>query len=106
MQTDTTLQVDDMAWADRDNDGDMDLLNMGQDEFGPSMTLFRNDMGSFSDAGAGLTGLVMALLAGAISIMMGIGYHRHGRDHPALFLGLLRPYSMRIQMVSLELDHD
>ncbi|MCA9727713.1 MAG: VCBS repeat-containing protein, partial [Candidatus Eisenbacteria bacterium] len=47
------------SWADYDNDGDLDALISGLDEFGTSITrLYRNDAGSFVDSNAALPGLL------------------------------------------------
>ncbi len=42
-------------WGDYDNDGDLDLLLIGRDAYGPIVaTVYRNDGGSFTDIHAGL----------------------------------------------------
>ncbi len=54
-----------VAWADCDNDGDLDLAVMGQTAGGVAVTqVHRNDgSGALVDIGAGLTGLSMGSLA-------------------------------------------
>jgi hypothetical protein len=55
----TTLDVDGVRaiWGDYDNDGDLDMLVVGDTSQGEITKVFKNDSGSFSDIGAGLTGV-------------------------------------------------
>jgi hypothetical protein len=54
------------AWADYDGDGDLDFALVGRDGNSPPIaTLFRNDGGTYVDAGASLPGLYDAALAWA-----------------------------------------
>ncbi len=44
-----------VAWGDYDNDGDLDILLSGEDDFGNKITeIFRNDSGSFTAVQSGL----------------------------------------------------
>jgi hypothetical protein len=46
------------AWGDHDNDGFLDIVLTGQESFGPSSGVFRNNGdGTFSNVGAGLVGV-------------------------------------------------
>jgi predicted nucleotidyltransferase len=55
------------AWGDYDNDGDLDLLLAGATGAYPNLApvsrVYRNDAGSFTDAGAGLPGVSTASVA-------------------------------------------
>ena len=54
----TGVEAGSVAWGDYDNDGDLDILLCGQADAGIYTTIFRNDGGgSFTDVGAGLTGV-------------------------------------------------
>ena len=62
------VQQSSVAWADYDNDGDLDILLTGFTASGqpPIAKLYRNSGGAtptFSDAGAGLTGVYMSSVA-------------------------------------------
>jgi hypothetical protein len=63
-----------LAWGDYDNDGDLDLALAGRDTVGPLSKIYRNDGGTlvndgndggntFTDIGAGLTGVYACSLA-------------------------------------------
>ena len=53
-----------VVWGDYDNDGDLDILLSGRDSgYDPVTQVWRNDGGSFSDIGAGLTGVVNGSVA-------------------------------------------
>ena len=47
------------AWADYDNDGDLDVAMVGN-SFSPVAKIFRNDNSAFTDIGAGLTNVIWA----------------------------------------------
>lgn len=51
------LSSGDVAWADYDDDGDLDLLLAGDNGSGSTATLYRNDDGAFTDSGISLTGV-------------------------------------------------
>jgi predicted nucleotidyltransferase len=61
----TAVSLSAVAWGDYDNDGDLDALVTGDSGgYTPSATLYRNDGGgSFSDSGAGLTGVYYGSVA-------------------------------------------
>jgi len=44
-------------WGDYDNDGDLDILLTGANDYGAYSYIYRNDNGSFVDIEAGLTGV-------------------------------------------------
>jgi hypothetical protein len=53
-----------VAWGDVDNDGDLDILLSGTDGSNPLAQVYRNDgAGTFSDIGAGLTGVALSAVA-------------------------------------------
>ena len=54
----TDVEDSSVAWGDYDNDGDLDILLTGNASSGRISTVYRNDGGgSFTDIGAGLTGV-------------------------------------------------
>lgn len=54
-----------IAWADFDNDGDLDLATAGSTESGRITRIYRNNAGSFVDSGVSLVGLSFASIAWA-----------------------------------------
>jgi hypothetical protein len=53
-----------VAWADYDNDGDLDILLTGSASgLGSISQVYRNDAGIFTDIGAGLTGVANSMVA-------------------------------------------
>ena len=52
-----------LAWGDYDNDGDLDLAVVGSSSSGPASRIYRNEGGTFTDIGAGLTGVWLSSLA-------------------------------------------
>jgi FG-GAP-like repeat len=52
------MDLGEMAWADMDLDGDLDLLWGGNTDIGWVTQIWRNDAGSFVDMNAGLLGLL------------------------------------------------
>ena len=52
-----------LAWGDYDNDGDLDLALAGYDASSYISRIYRNDAGTFTDIGAGLTGVRSCSLA-------------------------------------------
>ncbi|HUU92785.1 MAG TPA: FG-GAP-like repeat-containing protein, partial [Phycisphaerae bacterium] len=60
----TGVRMGDLAWGDYDNDGDLDLAVCGTPSTSTYVTkVYRNSGGTFSDIGAGLTGVIRASLA-------------------------------------------
>ena len=54
----TGVYLSSVAWGDYDNDGDLDILLTGWDGNDiPIAEIYRNDNGTFTDIGAGLTGV-------------------------------------------------
>jgi len=53
----TNLGESSSAWGDYDNDGDLDILIMGTDNFNAYTQIYRNDQGVFTDIEAGLPGV-------------------------------------------------
>ncbi|MCK5459524.1 VCBS repeat-containing protein, partial [Candidatus Parcubacteria bacterium] len=43
-----------VAWGDYDNDGDLDILLAGVDNYGPVSKIYRNDAGTFVDINANI----------------------------------------------------
>lgn len=53
-----------IAWADYDNDGDLDVLLTGDKGSGPYIaSIYRNDAGTFTNINAGLTGIYNSAVA-------------------------------------------
>jgi predicted nucleotidyltransferase len=53
-----------VAWGDYDNDGDLDILMTGRTfELEPISRVYENEGGTFTDTGAGLTGVYLGSLA-------------------------------------------
>ncbi len=52
-----------VAWADYDNDGDLDLAVAGETAHGPRAILYRNNAGNFIDAQAHLAGAAFSSVA-------------------------------------------
>ncbi|HSH03393.1 MAG TPA: FG-GAP-like repeat-containing protein [Anaerolineae bacterium] len=60
----TGVWQSDVAWGDYDNDGDLDILLTGlADGNIPVTKVYQNNAGSFSDIGAGLTGVYLSSVA-------------------------------------------
>ena len=56
------FEIGNAAWGDYDNDGDLDLVMVGNG-ISSLAKIFRNDGGTFSDIGANLTGVLFAWAA-------------------------------------------
>ncbi|HSH04347.1 MAG TPA: FG-GAP-like repeat-containing protein [Anaerolineae bacterium] len=60
----TKVRLSSVAWGDYDNDGDLDILLTGEDNFGnPVTTVYENNAGTFTDIGAGLTAVDISSVA-------------------------------------------
>ncbi|MHC4251431.1 MAG: FG-GAP-like repeat-containing protein, partial [Planctomycetota bacterium] len=74
-----------LAWGDYDNDGDLDLALAGAttttSPYGPVSKVYRNDGGTFTDIGAGLTGVHSCSLAW--------GDYDNDGDHDLVLAGYL-----------------
>ncbi|HLN22339.1 MAG TPA: FG-GAP-like repeat-containing protein [Bacteroidales bacterium] len=77
----TGLQYSSSAWGDYDNDGDLDLLMSGYDGTTYVTNIYRNNLGAFTNIGAGLPGLTRATVSwgdydndGDLDILLTGGY--------------------------------
>jgi hypothetical protein len=59
----TSVYNGSVAWGDYDNDGDLDVLLTGTNDYGYISKVYRNDNGIFKDISAGLTGVYIGSAA-------------------------------------------